>query len=114
MDQQVLNVLMSQVGTQGPALFVLVVAMVLAFVYMGRATMASLLTLAAVAVMLATKIGVSVVQSNLIAAKDGMEVVEFGRQMGTIGFYGALGNAAGLALLVAAIFIRRRRIQVAV
>jgi hypothetical protein len=116
MNHTSLNVLMSQIGTQAPAVFVLVVATVLAFVFLGRATLASLLTLAAVAVMLASQIGVAMIQADLIAARDGgsQGLEEVGRQMGLVTFGGAVANAIGLALLVAAIFVRRRRYQVAV
>ena len=113
MEQRGLDFLMSNVGTQAPTIFVLVVATVLAFVYFGRATIASMLTFSAVATMLATEVCVSFMRSDLMAAKEAgaQEAEEIGRQMATLAFGGSVGHAAGLGLLVAAIFVRRRVLQ---
>jgi len=111
MSRESTTYLLSNLGSQVPALLVLALATVLAFLFLRRAFLASLLTLAGVAVMVVTKIGVALLQSNLFEARQtgdhGSE--EFGRMMALIGFTGSCVHAIGLALLVAAIFVGRAK-----
>jgi hypothetical protein len=74
------------------------------------------LTLIAVAVMVASKIGVAMMAADLVASKDAgdLAVEELTRQMANLTFLGAVGQAVGLALLVAAIFVRRQKVRLAV
>ena len=105
--------LLSQLGAQVPTMLVLAIATALAFIFLRRAFLASMLTLAGVIVILATKVGVAVVQSSLIDSREssGYSSEELGRLMAMIGFTGACVHALGLALLVAAIFVGRRRVE---
>lgn len=112
MNREATTYLLSQLGSQVPAMLVLAIATVLAFVFLRRAFLASVMTLAGVAVMVVTKIGIAMVQANLIESRPsgGGDAEEFGRMMAMIGFTGACAHAVGLALLVAAIFVGRGKV----
>jgi hypothetical protein len=104
--------LLSQLGYQAPSLLVYLVAFILAVVYRGRASTASVLTLIGVAILVVTTIGVAVSQAWLVDTRQdaAYDQAEFARRMSVVGIAGSCGRAVGLGLLVAAIFVGRRAV----
>jgi hypothetical protein len=102
--------LLSQLGFQAPALFVYLVAFILALVYMRRASIPCILTLVGVGILVITTLGMAVTQAYLIESRQvyGGDSERFARLMGSIGLAGSCVRAAGLLFLVAAIFVGRR------
>jgi hypothetical protein len=102
--------LLSQLVFFAPVLVVYLVAIILALVYLGRARGPALLTLAGVGVLVVTLVGAAVAQAWLIESRqtDGLTVADFAGRMRTVGIGGTCFHAAGLGLLVAAIFVGRR------
>ena len=102
--------LLSQLGYQAPALLVYLAAIVLALVFMGRATAPCILTLIGAGILIAISFGVSVLQAFLIESQQTGRgnAAETARLLGLIGFVGSCGRAVGLGALVAAIFVDRR------
>ena len=102
--------LLSQLGFQAPALFVYLVAFILALVYMRRASMPCILTLVGVGILVITTLGMAVTQAYLIESRQvyGGDSERFARLMGSIGLAGSYVRAVGLFLLVVAIFVDRR------
>jgi len=102
--------LLSQLGYQAPALFVYLVAFILALVYMRRASIPCILTLVGVGILVITTLGMAVMQASLIDSRQvyGGDSERFARLMGSIGLAGSYVRAAGLLFLVAAIFVGRR------
>jgi prepilin signal peptidase PulO-like enzyme (type II secretory pathway) len=112
MDRESTTYLLSNLGSQVPALLVLAIATILAFLHLRRAFLASLLTLAGAAVMVATKFAVAFFQANLFEARrtGDQDPEEFGRMLAMIGFTGSCVQAVGLGLLVVAIFVGRGKL----
>lgn len=102
--------LLSQLGFQAPALFVYLVAFILALVYMRRASIPCILTLVGVGILVITTLGMAVMQAYLIESRQvyGGDSERFALLMGSIGLAGSCVRAAGLLFLVAAIFVGRR------
>jgi len=102
--------LLSQLGFQAPALFVYLVAFILALVYMRRASIPCILTLVGVGILVITSLGMAVMQAYLIESRQvyGGDSERFALLMGSIGLAGSCVRAAGLLFLVAAIFVGRR------
>jgi hypothetical protein len=102
--------LLSQLGFQAPALFVYLVAFILALVYMRRASIPCILTLVGVGILVITSLGMAVIQAYLIESRQvyGGDSERFALLMGSIGLAGSCVRAAGLLFLVAAIFVGRR------
>jgi|GEM_PF-1127046 len=102
--------LLSQLGFQAPALFVYLVAFILALVYMRRASIPCILTLVGVGILVITTLGMAVMQAYLIESRQvyGGDSERFALLMGSIGLAGSCVRAAGLSFLVAAIFVGRR------
>ena len=90
--------LLTQLGYHVPALIVYVLAFILALVYMGRASAPSILTLAGVAVLVVTTIGVAVAQAWLMDSQQthGRDPAEFGMLMKILGIGGSCARAIGL------------------
>ena len=95
--------LISQLGYRAPSLLVYLGAAVLAFVFMSRATIPSVLTLVGVGIMGATAIGTAVLHAFLIDAQSS----EMFRLMPMISVISSCISAVGLGFLVAAIFVGR-------
>ena len=102
--------LLSQLGFQAPALFVYLVAFILALVYMRRASIPCILTLVGVGILVITTLGMAVMQASLIDSRQvyGGDSERVARLMGSIALAGSYVRAAGLLFLVAAIFVGRR------
>ena len=102
--------LLSQLGFRAPALFVYLVAFILALVYMRRASIPCILTLVGVGILVITTLGMAVMQAYLIESRQvyGGDSERFALLMGSIGLAGSCVRAAGLSFLVAAIFVGRR------
>lgn len=102
--------MLSQIGYQLPALVVYLVAGAAALMFLGRARVPSLLTLAGVGVLLLAAIGVTGLQAYLFHSfqQGQRDPATYGRLMQSIGITGSVVRAAGLLLLVAAIFVDRR------
>ncbi len=99
--------LISQLGYRAPSLIVYLVAVVLACVFMSRATVPSILTLVGAGIMGATAIGSAVLQAYLIGEhSSGMP-----RFMPMIGVISSCISAVGLGFLVAAIFVGRDQVS---
>jgi len=95
--------LTSQLTAQGPALAVFGVAFFLGIANLGRHPQPARLTTLGALVLLITSIGSMLLQAFLIEAQP----AEFARQMQAIGSVAGFLRAAGLALLVSAIFAGR-------
>jgi hypothetical protein len=102
--------LLSQLSFQAPALFVCLVAFILALVYMRRASIPCILTLVGVGILVITTLGMAVMQASLIDNRQAFwgDSERVARLMGIIGLAGSYVRAAGLSFLVAAIFVGRR------
>jgi hypothetical protein len=101
-DSAVQNML-RQLGYQSPTLIVLVVAAIVAFMYLGRAPLPSLLTLAGVAVLVLTTFGFAGLQTLLMQNRT----PSLGSQMQALAIASGCLRAVGTALLVGAIFVGR-------
>ncbi len=99
--------LFSQLGYNVPWLLVYLVAVVLAFVYMSRATTPSVLTLVGVGILVASMGGRSAAQAFVIGAGS----AEMSRLMPIIGVISSCVSAVGLGFLVAAIFVGRDQVS---
>lgn len=111
MVQDTATFVMSQLAGQLPLLVVYLVAGVLAIVFMGRARTASLLALCGAVVLVLTAI-VVIASSGIMfqAMRDGRWSHEqFGRAQAGLGILGACARAFGTSLLVAAVFVGRKR-----
>lgn len=99
--------LFNQVGYHVPALIVYLVTCVLALVFITRAPVPSMLALSGAVILGLTTIAVAVLQAYLIENRGyDQQTAELINLSGKIGAY---VRAIGLALLVAAIFVGRRR-----
>jgi hypothetical protein len=95
--------LTSQLTAQGPALAVFGVAFFLGIANLGRHPQPARLTVMGSLVLLITSFGSMFLQAFLVEARP----AEFARQMQAIGSVSGFLRAAGLALLVSAIFAGR-------
>jgi hypothetical protein len=113
MNQSVSSFLISQIGYQGPSLLVYLFAIVISFVFLDRARTASLLTLAAAGGLLLSTLAIAALQAALLVSlqNGGRDPTTFGQLMQIIGITGACIRAAGLALLVVAIFVGRGPVE---
>lgn len=99
--------LWNQLGYQLPALIVYFAAFVLALVFSTRATAPSLLALSGAMILVLTTICVALLQAYLIESRDyDQRTAELINLSGKVGAY---LRAIGLSLLVAAVFVGRRR-----
>lgn len=99
---------LSQLGYSAPFLVVYLVAFVLALVYRKRAPRASTLTLAGVAILVFSTLAGFAMQAYLFhSMTTGQHVAWTSQMMGIAGFAATCARAAGLSLLVAAIFAGR-------
>jgi hypothetical protein len=103
MSQAGMSQLITQLGYNAPALFVYLIAFILALVFMGRAAIPCILTLVGVGILVLTTLGLAVVQAWLIDTRP----TQFVRLMQIIGIAGSVLRAVGLGVLVAAIFVGR-------
>jgi len=112
MGEEGTSYLLQQLMYQAPTFLVYLIALILAVAYMGRATTPSILTLAGVGVLMVTSIGVALAQAAIVDSRhdDGRHPEEFARLMRLTGIAGSCTRAVGLGLLVAAIFVGRRRV----
>jgi predicted membrane protein len=102
MNNSIVPYMITQLGYQVPALLVYMVAFVLSIVFMRRALLASILTLLGIAVLVITTFALLVAQAYLIQSRNQ-------GWMTTVGIGGNCLRASGLSLLVAAIFVGRRK-----
>jgi hypothetical protein len=98
-----------QLVAQTPVLLVYLVGIVLALVFRARAALASTLALAGLALLLTVSIVQPfvfqlVLRSQIDAGSQGADI---GRVIGFLGVVGSLLHAAGLGLLIAAVFAPR-------
>ncbi len=104
-NNSIVPYMITQLGYQVPALLVYMFAFVLSLVFMRRALLPSILTLLGIAVLvLATFVG-TVIQAYLIQNNNY-------KWLTAVGIGGSCFHAIGLALLVAAIFVGRRKAMV--
>lgn len=99
-----MSFLMTQLGYQFPALLVYCIAFVLGLAYVGRAPLASILTLVGAGITVMTMIATAVAQSYLIGNQMGGPGMSL---MTTVGITSSIVRAIGQSLLVAAIFVGR-------
>ena len=99
----------SQILYQLPSLVVYFVAVILAFVYMGRSSLASMLTLVGVGIIVLAIFSGAFAQGYVMQNRfeKAGEANDFHMQMRMVGIVGSCARALGLALLVAAIFVGR-------
>ena len=98
---------LSQLGNQGPVLFVYLVAGYFSIMYMSRARLPSMLTLIGVIILLATTFGVTAANSYLLVNRTDASIPQL---FHIISVVGSCMRAVGLGLLVAAIFVGRNHI----
>lgn len=109
MNQSIASFLISQVGYQGPSVLVYLFAVAIGFVFLERARTPALLTLAAGGGLLLSTLAIAALQAALLVSlqNGGRDAATFGQLMQVIGITGACIRAAGLGLLVAAVFVGR-------
>jgi hypothetical protein len=95
---------LSQLGYQGPVLFVYLVAGYFSIMYMNRARLPSMLTLIGVIILLATTFGVTGAQFYLLNNRSDSS---FPQLFQIINLIGSCMRAVGIGLFVAAIFVER-------
>ena len=105
MNNSIVPYLISQLGYHLPAMVVYMVAFVLSLVFMRRALLPSILTLLGLAVLLFTTFASTILQAYLIQNSNY-------RWLSAVGIGGCCFHAIGLSLLVAAIFVGRRKAMV--
>ncbi len=105
MNNSILQNMIMWLGYQVPELLVYMVAFVLSLVFMRRALLPSILTLLGIAVLVITTFAAMVLQAYLIQYRN------LG-WMTTVGIGSSCVRAIGLSLLVAAIFVGRRKTMV--
>lgn len=100
---------MSQISYQAPTLLVCLVAFVLAVMNMSRAKVPCILALIGACLLVATAIGVAVIQGILIEgrANPGNNAIDTTRLMSIVGIVGSCLRAVSLGFWVAAIFAGR-------
>ena len=110
MGNAAISYLTSQLGYQAPMLLVYLVAFVLALVFMGRASLPSMLTLCGVVVLVITTFAVAAMQAYMIQSRQdgGRGGADYAMMMNVVSIGGSCVRALGLSLLVAAIFVGRR------
>jgi len=99
-----LTYFLSAIGSQGPVLFVYLVAGYFSIIYMSRAKLPSMLTLIGVIILLATTFGVTAAQSYLLVNRTDATIPQLFQIITVVG--GCM-RAVGLGLFVAAIFVGR-------
>lgn len=109
MNQSVSSFLNSQIGYQGPSVLAYLFAIAIAFVFLGRARTPALLTLAAACGLLLSTVAIAALQATLLVSlqNGGRDPAIFGQLIQIIGITGACIRTAGMALLVAAVFVGR-------
>ncbi len=95
---------LSQLGFQGPVLFVYLVAGYFSIMYMNRARRPAMLTLIGVIIHFATTFGVMAAQFYVLNNRNNLS---FPYLFQVINLVGSCMRAIGLGLLVAAIFVGR-------
>jgi hypothetical protein len=102
--------LLSQLGYQVPVLLVYLVGIILALVYMRRASLPCALTLTGIGILVVAMVGVAVVQASLMDSRqaDGRGPRDIAQLMRSVAIAGSCIRALGVGLLVAAIFVGRR------
>ena len=106
MNNNSLPFLFLQIVYHAPMLLVYLVAFVLALVFMGRATVPSILTLLGLAVLLSTTIAMTVIPAYLIQSRG----ANVATMMSFVRIVGGCAHALGQSLLVAAIFVGRSNV----
>ena len=107
MGEGATSFLWNQLGYQLPALIVYFAAFVLALLFITRATAPSILALLGAVILGLTTICVALLQAYLIESRDyDQQTAELINLSGKVGAY---LRAVGLSLLVAAVFVGRRR-----
>jgi hypothetical protein len=106
-----LSHIISQLQFQAPVLVVYFVAIVLSIVFFRRAPLPALLTIAGILTLVTVSIAVAGIQGYVIQSQltQGRTNADRAAQMNMIGLVGSFGRAFGAALLVAAIFVGRKR-----
>lgn len=100
--------LISQLSTQGPIVLVYLVAICLAFNYIDRARLPSILTIIGVVISIVTTILVIAAHTYIISNRStGSEI---GTLMMFVSVAGSVLRAVGLGFFVAAIFVGRNHV----
>jgi hypothetical protein len=102
------TVIFSQLVFVAPVVLVYLVGIVLAAAWWGRARRAAALAIAGLSVMLVTTLGGVALQAWLITLRGGSVNSSLAQMMTIISFARAILQAAGLGLLVAAVFAGRQ------
>ena len=98
-----ISFLMTQLIYLAPALLVYCIALILAVMYMNRATLPSVLTLLGIGILVFTTIVGLAIQASLIESRPD----NFARVSQIVGVAGSCFRAIGLGVLIAAIFVGR-------
>ena len=111
MDSPGTSYFVSHLMYQAPTLVVFLAACVLALVFMGRAPLASILTLCGAGAGLLGTLGVMALQTSMFQSQfDGAgDRIATMQRLGTIGLIGSGIRALALGLIVAAVFVGRSR-----
>ena len=106
--------LISSIATQMPMLAIFVVGIVVALVLWSKHPKVSALAMLGLGILLLNSIGMSIVQSLLIASQNkggGMSAEAFSRTMQVVGLVRAVIGAGGFVVLIWAIFADRPRVE---
>ena len=105
------SVLFSQLLSQVPSLLVYVGGIVLAAVWMRRAPTAATLTIIGLAIMLVSMLAFTLFQNYVITSRAAGSAVSIGQMLTWAGLASSILRAIGLALVVAAVFANRSRVE---
>lgn len=97
--------MLQQIGYAGPSLLVFLLAACMAVIYLNRARLPAILTLIGAAISIVTVVGSIVIQA--IVLSDDSLSSQRAVVMQSIGLASSVLRAAGLALIVAAVFVGR-------
>lgn len=111
MGQAATSHLLQQLAYQAPVLLVYLVGLALGLATLRRHLLASILTAVGNGLSLVITVVVAIVQACLFQARvdDDLPVERYAQLMSVVAITGSVGRAVGIALIVAAVFVGRRR-----
>jgi len=103
--------LLQQIAYVGPVLFVYLVGMILSIVFIRKHPMAAILALAATIILFGAGLGITMAQGYLfqLRVESGWSIQQYSRMTAIVSVIGTALRTLGSALLVAAVFVGRKR-----
>jgi hypothetical protein len=109
--QTTVMIVLSQLVSLAPILLVYVVGIILAAMWWRRAPGAAMLAMIGLGVLLIGNVGGMFIQASVVANRAATGAVAMGQQMAILGIALSVVRAAGTALLIAAVFKGRPRLE---